>query len=143
MKYKRPTCSTPQEPLKTDKNMKLIRANNKTIGVFRETWLETTPIVAMSHLARIKTSLIQFIELESNDSSIIRCSMHPFVQALHLAFRYHLPVVISPDMIWYLISSGAAIHIKKNSEELRHKFVNHLDKKEIMIQNDNLVFNLV
>ena len=63
--------------------------------------------------------------------------MHPFVQAVHLAYSDHLPLIISPDMIWYLISSGFATHINKHSERLRNTFVNHEGKKTIRIRRDD------
>ena len=67
--------------------------------------------------------------------------MHPFVEAVHQAYAQHLPLIISPDMIWYLITSATAIHINKNSEELRYKFVSHEGKKTIEVRRDNFVFN--
>lgn len=121
--------------------MKIIRATNVTKGFFNTTGLDTTPIEAISELIQADQSLIQFIDLEAIESNLLKCSMHPFVQAIHWAYSYHLPVVISPDMIWYLIASGAALHINKNSEELRYKFVNHSAKQELKVKNDKFVFN--
>ena len=44
--------------------------------------------------------------------------MHPLMQAVHLAFYDHLPLILTPDIIWYCISSAVGIHINKNAEEL-------------------------
>ena len=54
--------------------------------------------------------------------------MHPFIQAMHIAFS-HLPLILTPDIIWYCISNAAAICINKYSEELRKTFVDHDEKK--------------
>lgn len=54
---------------------------------------------------------------------------HPFVEAVHMAYAQHLPLVISPDMIWYLISSGVAKYINAHAEQVRNKFVDHEGKK--------------
>ncbi len=62
---------------------------------------------------------------------------HSFLEALHLSYSDHYPLIISPDMIWLLIAQGVAEHINQNAEELRHNFVAHEGKKEIIVRRDS------
>jgi hypothetical protein len=99
-----------------------------------------TPQEAVKNLIKIENEHIQYAKAE-RDSNIINCYMHPFVQAAHLAYSCHVPLNISPDMIWYLISSGVAVHVNQNAEKLRKTFVNHEGKKVIVIRRDNFRLN--
>ena len=121
--------------------MKIIKPNNITIGSFEN--LANSKIIpreALKNLVKIKDEYIQYVKSELEDN-LLKCEMHPFVEAVHQAYAQHLPLIISPDMIWYLITSATAIHINKNSEELRYKFVSHEGKKTIEVRRDNFVFN--
>ena len=62
------------------------------------------------------------------------------IEAVPLAYVLHLPLILTPDIIWYCISSATATHINLNSEELRNKFVDHEGKKTIQIRRDDFVF---
>jgi hypothetical protein len=63
------------------------------------------------------------------DTPLIAAGFHPFVAAVHTAYAYHYPLVISPDMIWLLITQGFANHINKYPEEMRRYFVDFKGKK--------------
>ena len=122
-------------------SFKSIRPNNITIGSIPDlASLLTDPLSAIKDFVNINETYIQYVKTERNDN-LIKCQTHPFVQAVHLAYANHLPLTISPDMIWYLISSGTSIHIKKNAEHLRKLFVNHTGKVEIEVSRDKFVFN--
>ncbi len=56
-----------------------------------------------------------------------------FVVGLQLAYAYHRPFVISPDMVWLLICQGFANHVKQNAEQLRSKFIDFKGKKDIIV----------
>ena len=60
-----------------------------------------------------------------NQDKLVQTHTHPFAQAVYLAYAEHRPLVISPDMIWLMITQGFSIHVKENAEELRHLFVDH------------------
>ena len=59
-----------------------------------------------------------------------------FAVGLQLAYAYHRPFVISPDMIWLLICQGFANHVKENSEQLRSKFVDFEGKKTLTVYEE-------
>lgn len=56
-----------------------------------------------------------------------------FAEAVHRAFFEHYPLRITPDAVWITILQGVAIHVNEHSEELRHKFVAHEGKKELLV----------
>lgn len=121
--------------------MKIIKPNN--IKVENDVQIRKSLLNARQSvmgLIKIDDQYVQYVKCE-RDESLVRCDIHPFVEAVHLAYSYHLPLVISPDMIWYLISSGLAQHINKHAEELRSKFVDHEDKRLIEIIRDDFVLD--
>ena len=67
---------------------------------------------------------------------VSRGKMHSFIYAAHEAFSKHLPLEISPDIIWSLIVQGVSTHINFNSEKYRDKLVFHSDKKTLTVIGD-------
>jgi len=47
-------------------------------------------------------------------SGLPRQIKNGFVAAVHVAYVNHLPLVLSPDMIWLLIAQAFAIHVDLN-----------------------------
>jgi hypothetical protein len=89
--------------------------------------IETTP-------TNIFKSLKADIEKKSQlPDSLISYGEHPFLAGILTAYKEHRPFVISPDMIWVLISQGFARHISNNAEEFRNDIVNFKDKKDLII----------
>ncbi len=69
--------------------------------------------------------------------SLVAYGEHPFLTGILTAYKEHRPFVISPDIIWLLISQGFARHISNNAEEFRKDVVNFEKKKDlIVITND-------
>lgn len=64
---------------------------------------------------------------------------HPLIGALHAAFSSHRPVVLSPDIIWLTLTQGLAHHINVNVEQLRHHFVRHEGKLQIIVRRDDFI----
>ena len=50
----------------------------------------------------------------------------PFFKGMIDAFADHRPVVLSPDVIWFLICQGFAHYVNDNPEEVRNLFVDHV-----------------
>lgn len=64
--------------------------------------------------------------------------LHPLMQAVHIAFSDHRPLVLTPDCIWLTIVQGFGQHVLENAESLRHRLVRHEGKKELCIQTNSL-----
>ena len=59
-----------------------------------------------------------------------------FFQTVVRAYAEHRPLVLSPDMIWVLISQGFARYVNAHPEQLRDQLVNHSGKMDLVIQSD-------
>jgi hypothetical protein len=62
---------------------------------------------------------------------------HSLIAAAHLAYQYHFPLVLSPDVIWLTIAQGLANHVNNNAERLRPQFVPHEGKVTIQVRRDD------
>ncbi|MDP4269492.1 MAG: DUF4419 domain-containing protein [Bacteroidota bacterium] len=72
---------------------------------------------------------------------LVNYDYHSFFQGMYQAYSDHRPFVLSPDMIWLLISQGFAQHVNINSEKLRHYFVSYSGKTTLIVRNDSINLN--
>lgn len=61
------------------------------------------------------------------------------IMALHISFAKHIPLKLSPDMIFNTILQSISTYVSLNSELVRDIFVTHENKKTISIRNDELI----
>ena len=73
--------------------------------------------------------------------SLVNFGYHSFFNGMYQAYAEHRPYVLSPDMIWLLISQGFAQHVNAHSEELRNQFVNFDGKVTLIVRNDLIKLN--
>ncbi len=64
---------------------------------------------------------------------------HPFVAAVHNAFCHHVPLSLSPDMLWLLIAQGLGRIVNEEPEAMRRHFVSHEGKVRISVRRDEFV----
>lgn len=64
---------------------------------------------------------------------------HSLIAAAHLAYSYHFPLVLTPDVVWLTIAQGLANHVNNHAEELRSRLVPHQGKKELVVRRDDFV----
>ena len=90
-------------------------------------------------------------ELLSTEKKIYHCSAkldipkyisdldgHPILKGYYQSYANHIPVSISPDILWMLIVQGFSRHIDQNAEKLRNKFVDFDGKKELIVDGNEL-----
>ena len=65
-----------------------------------------------------------------------------FLETMIVAQCFHYPFVLNPDHFWQIIAHGLAIHIKEDSEALRHQFVDFEGKKKVVIERPDFTLNL-
>ena len=59
-----------------------------------------------------------------------------FFQTIVRAYADHRPLVLSPDMVWLLISQGFARYVNAHPEELRNLLVSHTGKMDLVIETE-------
>jgi hypothetical protein len=79
------------------------------------------------------------VEASSTREGVMTSPTHNLLAAVNVAYDRHLPLMLSPDMLWLMISQGLSTHITNNAEQLRHQFVNFEGKKELIVYEDNFV----
>lgn len=70
--------------------------------------------------------------------SLVNFGYHSFFNGMYQAYADHRPFVISPDMIWLLISQGFAHHVNASPELLRDLFVDFTGKRTLVISSENI-----
>lgn len=80
------------------------------------------------------------IAIGNISDSLVNYGSQSFFEGMYHAYAEHRPFVLSPDMIWLLISQGFAQHINANSEKLRNMFVDFEGEKtlQVIVQEDLL-----
>lgn len=68
------------------------------------------------------------------EQNIVYAGGNGFLVACMTAFAQHLPLQLTPDDIWSLISYTFAKHVDENAEELRSMFVQHQGKKRLLVE---------
>ena len=66
--------------------------------------------------------------------NFVNFGFHSFFNGMYHAYMDHRPVVLSPDVIWLLISQGFAQHVNANAEKMRHHFVNFDGKLTLIVK---------
>ena len=65
--------------------------------------------------------------------SLVNFNANSFFYGMYEAYATHRPFVLSPDMIWLLISQGFARHINADPEAMRSYFVDFSDKMTLIV----------
>ncbi len=68
--------------------------------------------------------------------SMVNYGYNSFFNGMYQAYADHRPFVLSPDMIWLLISQGFARHVNANPEIVREHFVDFSDKLTLIVDSD-------
>ena len=72
-------------------------------------------------------------------NKLVNYDHHSLFDGMFNAYVNHRPFVISPDMIWLLISQGFSHHVNFNAEDLRGKLVDHEGKEELVVYVDGFL----
>ena len=68
--------------------------------------------------------------------SLVSYGYNSFFNGMYQAYANHRPFILSPDIIWLLISQGFAQHINTNQETMRHHFVDFSGKLSLIVSAD-------
>ena len=68
--------------------------------------------------------------------SLVSFQYNSFFYGMYQAYADHRPFVLSPDMIWLLVSQGFARHVKADPESVRHYFADFTGKQSLIVKTD-------
>ena len=84
----------------------------------------------------IKDSPFNIVAKSESPDSLVYFKYNAFFQGMYRAYAEHRPFVLSPDMIWLLISQGFAQHVNANQEAMRKYFVDFSGKLSLIAKAD-------
>ena len=64
-----------------------------------------------------------------------------FFKCIVQAYADHRPLVLSPDMVWFVISQGFSRYVNAHTEEMRDLLVFHEGKMELVTLSNNNIFS--
>ena len=112
---------------------------NLSIGELKYEELKSADEV-LTKLFDINATQIKQVKYEGQNEFkqfIHSISMNPFINALHIAYSNHLPLNITADIMWYLITDAVAVYVKKNAEKVRHSFVDFSSTRKLTVISDS------
>ena len=74
-----------------------------------------------------------YFEANGPHTHIVYQNGHALFEAYLAAYNAHEDLVLSPDDIWLMITIYYSHYVVKNAEQLRHVFVEHEGKKELVV----------
>ena len=88
---------------------------------------------------QISPKLYNIVDSSFADKKLHYESSDVMYDCFVLSYATHRPLVLSPDMIWLLISQTIAKYVDKNSDLLRDEIVSFMGKRDLII---NTTYNL-
>jgi hypothetical protein len=102
----------------------LAEPDQRVINALIHTWLDSKRSARISNQYR------------SSFEAMLGSSCHPLVDAVHVAFSRHYPLMLSPDCVWLAIEQGFANHVNENAETLRRRLVRHDGRQRLRAEVD-------
>ncbi len=99
------------------------------------------PLAKVDHTRELRTALRRPIEAAWQPKShmVVCDDNHALLSAFRIAFYSHLPLRLSPDVIWITLARGFALHVNEHAERLRHRFVRHSGKEKLVIERPDFL----
>lgn len=125
------------------KDIIFIKDGTQSITFQVEELERATSIVEEKSISALFECFSEKIEKHSTHKKehLVAHGYHSFLYSMYRAYSEHRPFVISPDMIWLLISQAFSHHLNFNKEILPKHFptLNPHQKKKLIVQNDKIV----
>jgi hypothetical protein len=86
----------------------------------------------MNFVLSVSTQVALFLDTSSNEN-------HAIFSAFLFAYNSHEDIVLSPDDIWLMICIYFSQYVNENAEQLRALFVDHSDRKTLIIEQIGMV----
>ena len=65
---------------------------------------------AVKELVNIDEKYIQYVKAERDDN-LIKCNMHPFVQAVHMAYSHHVPLTRAVYLVHKILQVQVQVQV--------------------------------
>ncbi len=85
---------------------------------------------------------VKYLLYEENIPATEYSNNNNFYMAFYSAYNSHGSIILSPDDIWIQICMNFSRYISEFPEELRYLFVDHEDKKQLVVTLDELDFKI-
>jgi hypothetical protein len=99
------------------------------------------PLEKVDYIGKLRTALRRPIEatwLPRNP--LVACDEdHALLSSVRIAFYEHMPLRLSPDVIWITLVRGFALHVNRHAEQLRHRFVSHRGKEKLVVRRPDFL----
>ncbi len=94
------------------------------------------PLEKVDYIGKLRTALRRPIEATWLPRNLlVACNKnHALLTSIHIAFYQHMPLRLSPDVIWITLARGFALHVNQHAEQLRHRFVTHRGKEKLVVE---------
>ena len=98
-------------------------------------------LIAYRYFDEIEGYPFNIVAKSQLSDSLVAFGYHSFFQGMDAAYAAHRPFVLSPDMIWLLISQGFAQHINANPEKMRHHFADFSGKLSLIVKTNEIILD--
>ena len=89
------------------------------------------------NIAGIPQSLHRVVKTSFERQRLSYIADDNFYKCLVQAYADHHPLVLSPDMVWLIISQGFSRYVNAHAEEMRDLLVFHEGKMELVVNSNN------
>ena len=113
------------EKLSTPENFLYLQSYD---DIYKRLIMSETEVFSKEVEKQEKNPPFNIIAKSEAPDSLVSYRYHSFFQGMYQAYADHRPFVLSPDMIWLLISQGFARHINANQEAMRDYIVDFSGK---------------
>ena len=121
------------EKLSTPKNFLYLQSYD---DIYKRLIMSETEVFSKEVEKQEKNPPFNIIAKSEAPDSLVSYRYHSFFQGMYQAYADHRPFVLSPDMIWLLISQGFARHINANQESMRNELVDFSGKLSLIVRED-------
>ena len=121
------------EKLSTPENFLYLQSYD---DIYKRLIMSETEVFSKEVEKQEKNPPFNIIAKSEAPDSLVSYRYHSFFQGMYQAYADHRPFVLSPDMIWLLISQGFARHINANQEAMRDYIVDFSGKQSLIVKTD-------
>ena len=121
------------EKLSTPENFLYLQSYD---DIYKRLIMSETEVFSKEVEKQEKNPPFNIIAKSEAPDSLVSYRYHSFFQGMYQAYADHRPFVLSPDMIWFLISQGFARHINANQEAMRDYIVDFSGKQSLIVKTD-------